>query len=458
MEANISEIDTLKLEAKSLIQKYKSDKSSIHPFDLKEVVLELRELDENDYLKTLRLIPNDLLAEVIAEMPDHLQGEASEKIRKSKLIKITEEMDTDDAATFIKNVSEQSQSLAEDILQHITPIEQEVIRNLISYDEDVAGAHMQTELFSVHETEVVGDAIKRLRRLKNEGEIQDISQVFILNSEDKFVCSIGVEELVLINPNDSFKSGLDSGKYRRNEVVADHFEDLKEVLEKALDYNLSVIPVVNENHLLLGRITSDDIYDFIESQATEDMYGLAGVNAEVEQTDDLFEVAKTRATWLGVNLVTAILASYVVALFDSTIQSYVSLAILMPIVASMGGNAGTQSLTVTVRQLSIGEIDFEDAIDTLKKEVILATGNGFLFALVIGVLSYLWFKMPLLGVVIALSTVLNLVIAGFFGAVIPLVLMKAKIDPAVASTVVLTTITDIFGFLSFLGLAKILLV
>lgn len=458
MEANISEIDTLKLEAKSLIQKYKSDKSSIHPFDLKEVVLELRELDENDYLKTLRLIPNDLLAEVIAEMPDHLQGEASEKIRKSKLIKITEEMDTDDAATFIKNVSEQSQSLAEDILQHITPIEQEVIRNLISYDEDVAGAHMQTELFSVHETEVVGDAIKRLRRLKNEGEIQDISQVFILNSEDKFVCSIGVEELVLINPNDSFKSGLDSGKYRRNEVVADHFEDLKEVLEKALDYNLSVIPVVNENHLLLGRITSDDIYDFIESQATEDMYGLAGVNAEVEQTDDLFEVAKTRATWLGVNLVTAILASYVVALFDSTIQSYVSLAILMPIVASMGGNAGTQSLTVTVRQLSIGEIDFEDAIDTLKKEVILATGNGFLFALVIGVLSYLWFKMPLLGVVIALSTVLNLVIAGFFGAVIPLILMKAKIDPAVASTVVLTTITDIFGFLSFLGLAKILLV
>lgn len=458
MEANISEIDTLKLEAKSLIQKYKSDKSSIHPFDLKEVVLELRELDENDYLKTLRLIPNDLLAEVIAEMPDHLQGEASEKIRKSKLIKITEEMDTDDAATFIKNVSEQSQSLAEDILQHITPIEQEVIRNLISYDEDVAGAHMQTELFSVHETEVVGDAIKRLRRLKNEGEIQDISQVFILNSEDKFVCSIGVEELVLINPNDSFKSGLDSGKYRRNEVVADHFEDLKEVLEKALDYNLSVIPVVNENHLLLGRITSDDIYDFIESQATEDMYGLAGVNAEVEQTDDLFEVAKTRATWLGVNLVTAILASYVVALFDTTIQSYVSLAILMPIVASMGGNAGTQSLTVTVRQLSIGEIDFEDAIDTLKKEVILATGNGFLFALVIGVLSYLWFKMPLLGVVIALSTVLNLVIAGFFGAVIPLILMKAKIDPAVASTVVLTTITDIFGFLSFLGLAKILLV
>lgn len=458
MEANISEIDTLKLEAKSLIQKYKSDKSSIHPFDLKEVVLELRELDENDYLKTLRLIPNDLLAEVIAEMPDHLQGEASEKIRKSKLIKITEEMDTDDAATFIKNVSEQSQSLAEDILQHITPIEQEVIRNLISYDEDVAGAHMQTELFSVHETEVVGDAIKRLRRLKNEGEIQDISQVFILNSEDKFVCSIGVEELVLINPNDSFKSGLDSGKYRRNEVVADHFEDLKEVLEKALDYNLSVIPVVNENHLLLGRITSDDIYDFIESQATEDMYGLAGVNAEVEQTDDLFEVAKTRATWLGVNLVTAILASYVVALFDSTIQSYVSLAILMPIVASMGGNAGTQSLTVTVRQLSIGEIDFEDAIDTLKKEVILATGNGFLFALVIGVLSYLWFKIPLLGVVIALSTVLNLVIAGFFGAVIPLILIKAKIDPAVASTVVLTTITDIFGFLSFLGLAKILLV
>jgi magnesium transporter len=208
---------------------------------------------------------------------------------------------------------------------------------------------------------------------------------------------------------------------------------------------------------LIGRITSDDIYDVIEENATEQMYNMAGVNDEAEQEEDLWTIGKSRAIWLGINLLTAIAASLVIGLFDATIQSLVALAVLMPIVASMGGNAGTQSLTVTVRQMALGDIEGSDARKTIIKEVILSLLNGTLYAVVIGVIAYLWFKMPMLGVVIALSMIINLLMAGFFGASIPLVLKKLNVDPAVGSTVILTTITDVVGFFSFLGLASIIL-
>jgi magnesium transporter len=209
--------------------------------------------------------------------------------------------------------------------------------------------------------------------------------------------------------------------------------------------------------MLMGRITSDDILDVIEENATEQMYQLAGVDDDFEHDDNLFTTAKKRALWLFLNLGTAILASLVIGIFDETIQSYVALAILMPIVASMGGNAGTQTLAVTVRQLALGDIDFENSKDTIKKEVFISIFNGILFAVIMGIVAWVWFKTPMLGVVIAMSMVVNLFCAGFFGASIPLLLKKFDIDPAIGSTVLLTTVTDIVGFFSFLMLAKVIL-
>lgn len=453
------EIDISKTmaEVHDLIERYLSDDSGVQPFDIKEVLLDLRDHEEELYLTTLKKIPSELLADVIAELPPHLQEEASERLGVKKLAKIATEMDTDDAADFLKNIGEKDISRAENILNKINPEDQETIRKLISYEDDIAGAYMQAELFSTKEDEVVGEAINRLRLMKRNNEIQGISQVFIIKEQGEFVCSIGPEELVLLNPTDSFKTSLEQGDIKKNEIAANHFDDIKSVVEKVSDYNLPVIPVIDDAGVLLGRITSDDVYDLIETRATEEIFGKAGLNAEVEQADNITKAAKQRALWLGVNLLTAIAASLVVALFDSTLQSYVSLAILMPIVASMGGNAGTQSLTVTVRQLSIGEIELDDAIDTMKKEVSLALINGAFFAIVIGAIAYFWFKIPALGVVIAISTIINILIAGFSGAVIPYMLNRLKIDPAIASTVLLTTITDLIGFLSFLGLAKLLM-
>jgi magnesium transporter len=457
MSDNNLELARLVADVNDSLKRYSTDKGAVLPFDLKETLLEIKDLEDEYYFTTLKSIPNELLAEVITELPPHLQEETSDRLGIKKLANITTEMDTDDAADFLQNIGEKNISRAENILQKINPEDQQIIRDLISYEEDLAGAYMQTELFSVREDEIVGEAINRLRQMKKDGEIEGISQVFIVKETGEFNCSIGPEELVLLNPFDSFKTSLEQSDLKKHEMVANHFEDIKDVVERVSDYNLTVIPVVDDQRNLLGRITSDDIYDLIETHATEDMFSMAGLNAEVEQSDNLHQAAKNRALWLGVNLLTAIAASGVVAYFDSTIRSYISLAILMPIVASMGGNAGTQSLTVTVRQLSIGEIDLEDAIDTLKKEIYLALMNGLLFSLVIGALSYFWFKIPMLGVVMALSIIINLLIAGFFGAIIPLLLDRLKVDPAIASTVLLTTITDIIGFFSFLGLAKLLM-
>jgi len=329
-----------------------------------------------------------------------------------------------------------------------------IIQQLISYEEDEAGAYMQTELFSAHITENIGEALKRLKHLKETREVDNIWHCHLTNQRNVYLGSVGLEELIIFEHDLSF-SDIPAEKLRH--YCINHKKDIKDAVEMVTNYNLSSLPVVDDKERLIGRITSDDIYDIIEESATEQIYNMAGVSDEAEQEEDLFEIGKARAVWLGINLVTAIAASIVIGFFDTTIQSLVALAVLMPIVASMGGNAGTQSLTVTVRQIAIGDIEGSDARKTIYKEVILSLVNGLVFALIIGVLAFWWYAMPMLGVVIALSMVINLLSAGFFGAAIPLFLKKIDIDPAIGSTVLLTTVTDVVGFFSFLGLATVIL-
>ena len=313
---------------------------------------------------------------------------------------------------------------------------------------------MQTELFSAFVDEQIGESIRRLKKLKAAKELDNVNQVYVISREQLFLGSIPLEDLILLGPKERYEELLKEGV---NTVAVRATDDIHQVVETASNYDMSVVAVVDAEGRLLGRITSDDIYDIIEERATGQLYHLAGVSEEAEQVESLFHIGKHRAFWLGINLVTAIAASVVIGFFDATIQSLVALAVLMPIVASMGGNAGTQTLTVTVRQMALGDISGGDAKETIFKEVYLALMNGLIFAAVIGVVAALWFSMPMLGIVIALSMVINLFSAGFFGAVIPLLLKKAEIDPAIGSSVLLTTVTDIVGFFSFLGLASIIL-
>ena len=453
MERNIDEL-IAEIERRVRLFREGLDESA-QAYEIAELLESVREESHGRFLELLKSLPEDLKADVLSELSKSAQEEALEAIDAKELAEIIEEMDTDDAADIVQQIEEMDESKAEEVLHEIDEEESRVLRELISYDENEAGAYMQTELFKANIDETVGDSVKRLKEMKNKEGLDNAYHVFVVDGTDRFQGMLPLEDLVLHGPNEIYRNILENEGAL---TVAVHPTDpIDKVIELAGNYNMNVIPVVDDFGMLLGRITADDIYDLMEKQATDQIYGMAGVQEESEESDSLLEAGKSRAIWLGINLLTAIAASLVIGMFDQTIQSIVALAVLMPIVASMGGNAGTQSLTVTVRQLALGDIDPTEAKRVITKEVILSLGNGLLYALVMGAIAWVWFDMPLLGVVIALSMVINLLAAGFFGATIPLVLKGLGIDPAVGSTVLLTTVTDVVGFFSFLGLASLIL-
>lgn len=444
----------MKPSLQKLVQTLRNIDPNTHPYDIAELLLELRDYDEKLYLEELARFPDELQALVMIELPRHCHEEIVEHFTPNELAGLTNTLDTDDAAELIRNIEDVDEDVAEEVLQSLPHEDRQNLETLISYEEQEAGSYMQTELFSAFIDEQVGDSIRRLKDLKAKKEVSSVYQVYIITRENKFLGSIPLEDLILLGPNVYYDKLVEEGV---NTVTVNALDDIHDVVEIASNYDMGVIPVVDSNGKLLGRITSDDIYDIIEERATGQLYNLAGVNDEAEQEESLFHIGKHRAFWLAINLFTAIVASAVIGLFDATLQSLVALAILMPIVASMGGNAGTQTLTVTVRQMALGEISTTDAKKTIKKEVYLSLMNGMIFAFVMGLIAWYWFSIPMLGVVIAASMVINLISAGFFGSLIPLALQKADIDPAVGSSVLLTTVTDIVGFFSFLGLATIIL-
>jgi magnesium transporter len=453
-EKDIETINFLVNQILEEIVEYKEENQTVHPYDIAEQLLKLRDLSEDDYASVLKKIPSVLFAEVLAEMPDYVQEEMAEYVSTKKLVTITSNMDTDDAADFIQNLSEDNEDIAQTILESFDDEDKEILEQLISYEDSEAGSYMQSELFSGHLDEKIGVAIKRLKNLKESGELDNIWHCHVVDKKGAYIGSVGLEELIIFEHQLTFED-IPQEKFR--DYFINHKSNIKEAVDIITNYNLSSLPVVDDKNKLIGRITSDDVYDIIQESATEQIYNMAGVSDEAENEEDIYQIGKSRAFWLGINLLTAIAASIVIGIFDSTIQSLVALAVLMPIVASMGGNAGTQTLTVTVRQMALGDIENEDAKKTIYKEVIISLANGAIFALIIGIIAYIWFSMPMLGVVIALSMIINLLSAGFFGAVIPLGLQKAGIDPAIGSTVLLTTVTDIVGFFSFLGLATVVL-
>ncbi len=429
---------------------------TLHPSEIANYLKYLHNEDEESFYELLGRLPDDILGEVLLELPESIKDDAIEHLSAQKLAKAVEELDSDDAVDLVKDIEDVDESLEKEVLDKLDKEYKEEIETLSSYDEDHAGAYMQTEVFKAYVNERIKDAIERLRRLKAEGELSNVHQVYVVDKKDRLQAIIPLEDLILYDFETKFSDIIDDKRYEPIVVRAD--EPVGELIKKFEDYDLAVVAVVDENGRLLGRITFDDIIDLIEEQATEQIYNLAGVDEEIEEEEDIKEVTKKRAWWLLINLGTAILASFVIGLFDETIQKYVALAVLMPIVASMGGNAGTQTLTVVVRKLALGEIDWQNAKRALVKETLIAFLNGLIFAVVMGVIAWVWFSDHLLGVVIALAMVINLLAAGFFGAVIPLLLKKIGSDPAVGSSVLLTTVTDVVGFFAFLGLAKWMLV
>ena len=426
-----------------------------HSSDIAKVLKEVYHNEGKEtFLNYLRQIPEEYLGEVLLELPEYLKDEALEELSVKKLVEAVDELDSDDAADLIQDIAEIDSQKEQDILSNLDHEDAQDIKRLQKFDEDEAGSIMQTELFSAKLDEKIGESIERLKKLKDDG-LDNIYMVFLIDEFGFLIGSIPLEDVITFNFNKTYRDYLKE-QYKRVRALK-ATDSIDEVVKYFEDYNLVVLPITNEDGKLIGRITSDDIYDIIEERATEQIYKMAGVDEESEEERDVKIITKKRAIWLAINLFTAIAASFVIGLFDKTIQAYVALAVLMPIVASMGGNAGTQTLTVMVRQLALQEINWSEAKQAIGREVLVSLLNGLIFAVVMGAIAYFWFNDYKLGFVIGAAMVINLLFAGLFGAIIPLTLKRVGIDPAVASSVLLTTVTDIVGFFAFLGLAKVVL-
>ncbi|MCK4737856.1 MAG: magnesium transporter [Sulfurimonas sp.] len=426
--------------------------SEIHPSDIAKI---LKQLDDSEFADALKLVPKDLLGDVALALPDRYFDDVVENLSVDELRHAVTELESDDQADFMHELEEHDENIASEVFKTLDEEDKQEITRLHTYDEDEAGAYMQLEIFTANKNEIVHDVIKRFGELRKAKTIENIQNLFIIGSDDKLRFTVGLDDLLIFDFDKTLLENIESSSDSFEPKKAEDRENIKDVVHYFEEYDLSVMPIVNAYGVLLGRITSDDIYDIINEHATEQMYNLAGVDDEVE--DEVLKAGKKRASWLGVNLFTAIFASIVIGLFADTLESMVALAVLMPIVASMGGNAGTQSLTVVVRQLALGDISQGDAVRIIKKEVLISLMNGLLFAIIMGIVAAIWFDMKMLGVVIALSMIINLLAAGFFGAAIPLFLKKVDVDPAIGSTVILTTVTDVVGFFSFLALATYIL-
>jgi len=445
-------------EAKELIDQHLDENledNELSPYELAQHLKTLKKHDEELFAHYLERLDPEILGDVAIELPDHMLKDVIEQLPAEKIVEALEELESDDATDLLQYIEDIDEDKARELFNELDRENQNEILRLRSYEEDRAGAHMQTELFSAHLEEKLGNAVARLRREKQEGKLENISQLFIIDKNGVLQYAIPLEDLILFDFTKTLKQNIESAQIDHYKPhVANDMDLMQNVADMFQEYDLNVIAVTSSTGILLGRITSDDIHDYIQESATEQIYNLAGVDDESEEDDTLFKAGRGRAVWLGVNLLTALFSSSIIGLFDETIAAYVALAVLMPIVASMGGNTGTQALAVTVRRLALGEIEFKDAKNVLKREVSISLINGLIFGVVMGIIASVWFDKGMLGVVIGLSMVTNLFFAGFFGTIIPLTLRRFNIDPAVGSAVILTTFTDAIGFFSFLGLAK----
>ena len=445
-------------EAKELIDQHLDENledNELSPYELAQHLKTLKKHDEELFAQYLEKLDPEILGDVAIELPDHMLKDVIEQLPAEKIVEALEELESDDATDLLQYIEDIDEDKARELFNELDRENQNEILRLRSYEEDRAGAHMQTELFSAHLEEKLGNAVARLRREKQEGNLENISQLFIIDKNGVLQYAIPLEDLILFDFTKTLKQNIESAQIDHYKPhVANDMDLMQNVADMFQEYDLNVIAVTSSTGILLGRITSDDIHDYIQESATEQIYNLAGVDDESEEDDTLFKAGRGRAVWLGVNLLTALFSSSIIGLFDETIAAYVALAVLMPIVASMGGNTGTQALAVTVRRLALGEIEFKDAKNVLKREVSISLINGLIFGVVMGIIASVWFDKGMLGVVIGLSMVTNLFFAGFFGTIIPLTLRRFNIDPAVGSAVILTTFTDAIGFFSFLGLAK----
>lgn len=417
-----------------------------HPHD---IAVELRDMSIEKTRAALRELPDGLASEVILELPVHTQVLLFESMRVSRLSGIIEEMFSDDVADLLGQLSPER---LEKIMEQLPPGDAREIADLLQYAEDTAGGIMQTEVISVREDLTIGETIERLRSMEDLSEADGFFYVYVTDVNNRLRGVLRIRDLLFSKPDRRVRDIM----IREVRAVSVH-ADQEEIARLFKNYGFSVVPVVDDFQRLRGLVTSDDVMDVLEEEATEDMQRMIGLSGEESTATPWRESVRNRLPWLYVNLLTAFMAGAVVAIFESTIAQYAVLAVFLPIIAGQGGNAGTQVLTIVVRSLALGEVPDKGQQAIVIKELIVGVLNGLAIGIVVGLIAWLWKQNIALGVVVFAAMVLNMVAAGLAGVVIPFGLKALRIDPALASAIMLTTVTDVVGFFLFLGFAALAL-
>ncbi len=404
--------------------------------------------DEDERVEIAKLLPPDLTGEALVEMPGEEHAEATlAALSPQQAADIVQEMPDDDAADILGELAPEQQQR---ILSQVDFEERTTVERLLEYQEDTAGGLMTGAMVTVRQDDTVRDAVESIRRQAEE--IEDFSETYVVDDARRLTGVLGFKRLVLSAPERPVRDLMEEPGVTVGPEV-----DQEEVARLMARYNVPSIPVVDRNGRLLGRITFDDVSDVVEEEATEDLLRFGGVSAEEDLGARWFEAVKTRLPWLFVNLLTAFVAAAVVAVFTNVVRALPALAAWMTIISGMGGNAGTQTLAVTVRRLALGLIAPTAFVAVIGKEVMVGLACGVANGVVVALAALAFRQPPMLGVVVCLAMVGNLFVAGFAGAFIPLLLERFRIDPAIASSVFVTTFTDVCGFALLLGLGGWLL-
>jgi magnesium transporter len=418
--------------------------SDLYPADIAHIINKL-EFDDGGYLFSLLTIEE--AGKVIVELDDDHREHFLSTLKSEQISDIVEELPTDEATDIVSELSDEK---AEEVLDDLNVEDSYELQELLKYDKSSAGGLMQKEVIAVHTHDTVKKAIQAVRREAKEHGEEHLYNVFVVDDQNIVVGWLPVANLILLTPNRKMHKVMNIDL-----ITLKHDIDQEEVARIFKKYNAVSLPVVDHIGRLLGKITVDDIVDVMEEEASEDILRLGGVGEDEHISTPPIIALRRRLPWLYVNLLTAFLAASVVSLFQHTIEKVVVLAALMPIVAGMGGNAATQTITVMVRGLALGEVTNSNRKKVFWKELQIGLMNGAANGLLTGTVIGIFTGIPMLGVVICLAMITNMFVAGCAGTLVPLVLKWLKIDPALASAVVVTTFTDVFGFASFLGLATL---
>jgi magnesium transporter len=391
------------------------------------------------------LVDSDINGEVLQELSDDIQLEFLTLMDGAEVASITEGLDVDDIVDILQQLPDR---VIPEVLQAMSVQDRQRVESVLTYNEDTAGGLMDTEVITVRPDISIDVVLRYLRRFEELPDVTD--NLFVVSRNDTFLGVLSLSKMLTSSPSTTVREVMNT------EVEAIHVNLTdSEVAQLFQRQDLVSAPVIDDKQRLLGRITIDDVVDVIVEDADHSLLALAGLSDTEDTFSSIGRTTPRRALWLGLNLLTAILASSAISLFEATLEKVVALAILMPIVASMGGVAGSQTLTVVIRGMALGQIESSNLKWLLSKEFAVGALNGMLWAVVMGAVVSLWFNDWTIALVIAIAMSINLMAAALAGTLLPVMLRSMKIDPALAGSVILTTVTDIVGFVSFLGLATV---